>query len=95
MLPIELQIKDLENIENAIKTITQVSVSLAFASLAIWVWVQAPGLDFALPLSGGSVSNINVGYAVIFGPFLVCFFFNLAVFVKKKVNFIGESLGLR
>jgi hypothetical protein len=92
MLPIELQIKDLENIEKAIITIKQVSVTLAFVSLGIWVWVRAPGLDFTLPLVGGTARNLNVGYAVIFGPLLVSFFLVWQFLLRRRLALMVEAL---
>lgn len=92
MLPIELQVNDLERIEKTISTVVKISVTTVFVALTIGLWIQAPGLDFAFQIGGGSVHNINVGYAVIFGPLIICFLLIWQFTTRKKLLLLVESL---
>lgn len=93
MLPIELQIKQLEKVEKTASTVSRVSITTALVSLVIWVWMQAPGLNFTLPIGGGSVNNINVGYAVIFGPIIVWAMLIWQFITRKKQILVIKSIG--
>ena len=95
MLPIELQVKELEKVEKSTLVVSRVSITTALVSLFIWMWMQAPGLNFTLPLGGGSVNNINVGYAVIFGPLVVWVMLIWQFIARKKQMLVIESISWR
>lgn len=92
MLAIEFQIKEIERVEKALSTVTRVSVTLALVSLIVWLWIQAPGLNFTLPLGGGAVNNINVGYAVVFGPLIISFLSLWQFIVRRKLALLVAAL---